>query len=54
MREAELFQDIILELSCKPFNVVEIKVGQQLKFWDYDLEMFPGIIAKTIDLQNTP
>ena len=37
-----------------PFKVVEVKGGWQVKFWDFDLEIFPGIIAKNIVLQNTP
>ena len=54
MGEAELFQDILLEFSYKPFKVVEVKGGWQVKFWDFDLEIFPRIIAKNIVLQNTP
>ena len=54
MGEAELFQDILLEFSYKPLKVVEVKGGWQVKFWDFDLKIFPGIIAKNIVLQNTP
>ena len=54
MGEAELFQDILLEFSYKPLKVVEVKGGWHVKFWDFDLEIFPGIIAKNIVLQNTP